>query len=176
MQWTTIWTRCMYFTLWWSTWSSRWWRRFQEWGDVGAASNSASDRIYSFRQVSSVGICFPFYSLCIFHVSCVKLPWRCWRTIWMWHWGMWLAGMVGRGRRLNWMILVVFSNLNDAIVLIQFFSMKDSSYQSVRAGHDLPPVPIPFAHVCFSFQCWMITPMKSVLFTFRKKKIWQFEA
>ena len=48
------------------------------------------------------------------------------------------------------MILVVFSNLNDAIVLIQFFSMKDSSYESVRAGHDLPPVSIHFAHMSIS--------------------------
>mgnify|MGYP001856499587 CR=1 FL=1 len=24
-------------------------------------------------------------------------PWRCSRTVWMWHWGTWLVGMVGMG-------------------------------------------------------------------------------
>ena len=35
----------------------------------------------------------------------------------MWHWGTWLVGMVGMGWWLDWMILVVFSNLNDSMIL-----------------------------------------------------------
>ena len=26
---------------------------------------------------------------------CSHHPWRCSRTVWMWHWGMWSVGMVG---------------------------------------------------------------------------------
>ena len=35
----------------------------------------------------------------------------------MWHWGTRLVGMVGMGWWLDWMILVVFSNLNNSMIL-----------------------------------------------------------
>jgi len=33
---------------------------------------------------------------------CSHCPWRCSRTVWMWHWGMWSVGMVGAGCWTGW--------------------------------------------------------------------------
>ena len=41
-------------------------------------------------------------------------PWRCCRTMEMWHGGMWTVGMVGEGCWLDWVVLVVFSKCNDS--------------------------------------------------------------
>ena len=43
--------------------------------------------------------------------------WRCSRNVEMWHWGTWLRGQVGIGWQLDLVILGVFSNLNDSMVL-----------------------------------------------------------
>jgi len=45
---------------------------------------------------------------------CSHRPWRCWRAVWMWHWGTWAVDMLRVGWRLDWVILVVLSNLNDS--------------------------------------------------------------
>ena len=42
-------------------------------------------------------------------------PWRCSRTMEIWHWGTWSVGMAGLDWWLNLVILVVFSYLNDAV-------------------------------------------------------------
>jgi len=42
-------------------------------------------------------------------------PWRCPRTMEMWHWGTWLPW--GVGWWLDWMVLEVSSNLNDSMLL-----------------------------------------------------------
>jgi len=44
-------------------------------------------------------------------------PWRYSRNVEMWHWGMCLVGMGGMGWRLDVMILDVFSNLNESVIL-----------------------------------------------------------
>ena len=42
-------------------------------------------------------------------------PWECSKSIEMWHWGTWSAGIVGMD--WDWMVLEVFSNLDDSMVL-----------------------------------------------------------
>lgn len=57
----------------------------------------------------------------------VTIPGGVQRTAEMWHWGMWLVGMVGMGWGLDRMILWVFSNLNDSMILFYHsmtYSMK----------------------------------------------------
>ena len=48
---------------------------------------------------------------------CSHRPWRCFRAVWMWHWGTWSVGMVGMGWWLDQMILEVFSSPTDSTVL-----------------------------------------------------------
>ena len=43
--------------------------------------------------------------------------WRCSKSIWMLCWGTWLARTIGEGRMVDWMILWVFSNLSDSMIL-----------------------------------------------------------
>jgi len=44
-------------------------------------------------------------------------PWKCSRTMGLWHWGMWPVSMVGMGQWLDWVILEVFSNLSSYKIL-----------------------------------------------------------
>ena len=44
-------------------------------------------------------------------------PWKCSRNMDMWHWGMWLVHMMGVGWWLDMMVLGVFSNLYDSVIL-----------------------------------------------------------
>ena len=65
-------------------------------------------------HVSTAGTCCPWR----------HCPWRCSRNVWMWHWGTWSVGMMGMGWRLDWMILEVFSNLNDSMILEDLLSLS----------------------------------------------------
>jgi len=44
-------------------------------------------------------------------------PWRCSRTAGMWHWGPWAVGTMGVCWWLDWVILLLFSNLLDFVIL-----------------------------------------------------------
>ena len=56
----------------------------------------------------------------ISHVGVLHMchcPWRCSRNVEMWHLGTRSVGTVGMGWWSDWMILVVFSNLNGSVIL-----------------------------------------------------------
>ena len=44
-------------------------------------------------------------------------PWRCSRTVELWHWGTWAVGTVRVGWQLDLVILEVFSDLNDTMTV-----------------------------------------------------------
>ena len=44
----------------------------------------------------------------------------------MWHWGTWLVGMVVLGWWLDWIVLVIFSNLNASTLKKAFLSQSNS--------------------------------------------------
>lgn len=44
-------------------------------------------------------------------------PWRCSRRRYMWNWGIWSRAVTGIVSWLDYMILVLFSNLNDSMIL-----------------------------------------------------------
>ena len=46
----------------------------------------------------------------------IYCPWRCSRTMEMWHRGMWLLGTVGMGWWLDMVILEVFSIIKDSMI------------------------------------------------------------
>jgi len=59
-------------------------------------------------------------------------PQWCSRTMGIWHWGTWSVGMVGVGQWWDLGILVVFSNLNDAVMLLQMSLTVWGTYTLVR--------------------------------------------
>ena len=93
-------------------------------------------KCYSFvKHLWSSEGCVPhlvlFLTNCLPHVSTAgtccpwrHCPWRCSRNVWMWHWGTWSVGMMGMGWWLDWMILEVFSNLNDSMILQHLLSLS----------------------------------------------------
>lgn len=47
---------------------------------------------------------------------CSQRPWRCSRTVEMWHCGVWSVGMVGVGLGLDLVTLEIFSNGYDSMI------------------------------------------------------------
>jgi len=69
-----------------------------------------SERISSEKEWWGTGTCCPgrWWS---------HHPWRYSRSMEIWHWGTWLVGMMGMSWWLDWMILEVFSNRNESVIL-----------------------------------------------------------
>ena len=74
---------------------------------IDGMSRSSPENFYIHLSIKSL--------LC----SLTRRTWRCSRTVWMWHWGTWLMGMVGVDWWLDQLILEVFSNLHDCVILWQ---------------------------------------------------------
>ena len=85
--------------------------------------------------------------------------WRCSRTVEMWHWAMGLVGMVEMGWQLDLMILRVFSNLSDCMIILAAVSYPYSLLPGIYCS-PCPPPPYTSA----SWYTWDLAVPCSKLF------------